>query len=1119
MNKISKYDIIYLYESWGNKNSNYEISGYHCYNLYRKFQNRRAKRNSGGVVIYVRNSIHKGVKLVRNHHDTIVWLQLDKTFFDIADDVFLAGVYVWVDGSPAYNSVNCDLFDLIQGDVHDFESRGKIFLTGDWNARVGSGAKKDYIACDKTVTYIDCEGYCPDCPLQRVSMDKTHNNFGIKLLDLCKSNSLRLANGRLGYDFGKGNFTYACVTGASVIDYLLLSERDFGLIQHFSIGSFNEWSDHAELSFTLSCNRVVNREDAQYSRTCIRWNSEMRDVFRRHLISKLPVFNSITNDLNPSSHDAINTCVNKFTDVIKQASEPLFYKEVKVHNKPRASSTVCKKADWFDDECRIAKSEYINARNLYVKNKCDLNRADMCSKKVLYKRLIRKKKRCFELKKIRQIENLRHRKPADFWKFFSSKRNNSSCNLNVDEFYTYFSSMCLSLPNSDNDVAEEFCETFDFVNSSSAFDELDSLITCNEIKYAINHLKRNKSFAGDQMLNEYFIEASDILMSHMCDIFNAILSSGFFPEQWMEGIIIPLFKKNDPNDVNNYRGITLVSCMSKIFTSIINKRVVDWSEANNVVSDAQFGFRKGRSTIDAIFVLNALINKVLNNNDRLYCAFIDFKKAFDSVYRNGLWFKLNKLGISGKILRIIRDMYTKVKARVKVCNTYSDFFECAIGLKQGEVMSPVLFALFLEDLELVLQHDTECGITIDDICIILLLFADDIALMSRTISGLQDSLDLLKEYCLSWNLEVNANKSKIMVFRKRGPLTDNESWVYNNTVLSVVDDFNYLGTVFHYTGKFLANQETLAGKGLRALNVLMVNVRKLCLKPSTLCQLFDAFVGSTLNYAGEIWGFGKNKEIERIHLKFCKSILHVKQSTSTMAIYGELGRYPLFINRHVRIIKYWAKIVSSDNIIIQCIYKFLLKQLDTNTKTWLSNVKHLIDTAGFSDVWLNHCCKDLSKFYLVYKQRLLDQFLQSWYTSVNNSPSLMLYHEFKANFGFETYLDKLPQKLRIPFTKLRLSCHQLRIETGRYGVNRVARNLRLCTICNSNDIEDEFHFVIVCDVYRDIRNKYIKKFYFTRPSVLKFVQLINGSASTVHKLCQYLFEAFALRQSLINIQQ
>ena len=94
-------------------------------------------------------------------------------------------------------------------------------------------------------------------------------------------------------------------------------------------------------------------------------------------------------------------------------------------------------------------------------------------------------------------------------------------------------------------------------------------------------------------MNEYFIESLNILSGHLVDLFNAILNSGNFPSQWSEGYIVPLFKKHDPSDVNNYRGITLVSCFSKIFTGVLNQRLTDWAENNDISSDSQFGFVEG----------------------------------------------------------------------------------------------------------------------------------------------------------------------------------------------------------------------------------------------------------------------------------------------------------------------------------------------------------------------------------------------------------------------------------------------------------------------------------------------------------------------------------------------
>ena len=178
-----------------------------------------------------------------------------------------------------------------------------------------------------------------------------------------------------------------------------------------------------------------------------------------------------------------------------------------------------------------------------------------------------------------------------------------------------------------------------------------------------------------------------------------------------------MYKKNNPDDVNNYRGITLISCLAKIFTGILNRRITLVCEQNELLSDAQFGFRSGRSTTDAIFVLSSIIQHYLNQNKRLYCAFIDMRKALDSVYRNGLWFKLGNKGIKGKILRIFQDMYSKIKSCVKHNNIFSYFFDIPVGLLQGEVTSPILYSLFIEDIELFLQQDPSSGLNIQDITV------------------------------------------------------------------------------------------------------------------------------------------------------------------------------------------------------------------------------------------------------------------------------------------------------------------------------------------------------------------------------------------------------------------
>ena len=127
------------------------------------------------------------------------------------------------------------------------------------------------------------------------------------------------------------------------------------------------------------------------------------------------------------------------------------------------------------------------------------------------------------------------------------------------------------------------------------------------------------------------------------------LKSSSYPSEWAKAIIQPIHKKGDTTNPDNYRGISLLSCVSKLYTSVINSSLTQWAEDNDVLSEAQAGFRKDYSTVDHIFTLHAMVSKHLKKNKKLYVAFVDFRKAFDTVKRNVLWNVLLQLGIGGNM--------------------------------------------------------------------------------------------------------------------------------------------------------------------------------------------------------------------------------------------------------------------------------------------------------------------------------------------------------------------------------------------------------------------------------------------------------------------------------------
>ena len=217
--------------------------------------------------------------------------------------------------------------------------------------------------------------------------------------------------------------------------------------------------------------------------------------------------------------------------------------------------------------------------------------------------------------------------------------------------------------------------------------------------------------------------------------------------------------------------ITLLSCLGKLFTSILSRRLNDFSDYFDILKENQTGFRAKYSTLDNIFVLHSLIELCLSSKKKLFCSFIDFKGAFDSVWRAGLWRKLLQYNINGKCLRVIVNMYNDCKSRIALNNEYSNYFPCKIGVRQGENLSPLLFALFLNDFEDYLVSSNVVGVDhISDemenelnvfLKVMLILYADDAVLMSNSQEDLQLQLDCLHSYCQLWKLKVNVDKTKL----------------------------------------------------------------------------------------------------------------------------------------------------------------------------------------------------------------------------------------------------------------------------------------------------------------------------------------------------------------------
>ena len=394
---IAKHDIICLVESWTTKKSSIELDGYKTLaHSFRRAVNRRAKRAGGGVIIYIKEELFKGVKLVKNAQDCIVWLKLDKIYFGLEKDIYLGITYIVPENSPIHALYDVDLFQTLEEDVFFFSEKGDVFLTGDLNAR--SGNKRDFIEIlngrsDETLG-------TSRIPVPRVSQDKTVNRFGELLLDMCKSTDMRIVNGRLHNDAQVGSFTCMTANGESLVDYLLTSYENFNIIHDFKILPFNEFSNHAPLFFSIATQVYESQRETTQEWHSTRWNEVNKDTFRVCLSEGLPAcMEKLENLQGDISQDKINTISSVITDCITNAADSLFNKKHSISRKPKFNQRQGETKDraaWYDNDCRIKKSTVKKCLDTYNRNRTTVNREAVLNARKDYKYTCRKRKLKFQ---------------------------------------------------------------------------------------------------------------------------------------------------------------------------------------------------------------------------------------------------------------------------------------------------------------------------------------------------------------------------------------------------------------------------------------------------------------------------------------------------------------------------------------------------------------------------------------------------------------------------------------------------------------------------------------------------------------------------------------------------
>ena len=475
--------------------------------------------------------------------------------------------------------------------------------------------------------------------------------------------------------------------------------------------------------------------------------------------------------------------------------------------------------------------------------------------------------------------------------------------------------------------------------------------------------------------------------------------------------------------------------------------------------------------------------------------------------------KLLNHGIKGKFFNVLKTMYINDSVCIKVGNKVTDSFQVNQGVKQGCVLSPMLFNIFLADLpDIFLSPDCNPVKLTNSKNIGCLAWADDLLLLSESDKGLQCMLSKLCKYSSNNYLEINCKKTEAMIFNKTGKIFRTAYKLNTQTFIYTTNTYKYLGFLITPSGAITHGLSDLKDRALRAYYKLKHKLENTFRKDiSTTIFLFNALVKPILLYASDFWGCLKspqNNPIETVHIRFCKDLLGVQKQTTNVGVLLELGEIPIGILAKNNCIKNYSRISigKQANALLTTVAQ------NQNEAVWFLTAKNSLGRTGIEET------DKLINTQLL--KRMTDIFHQESFLSIKSLNSkLRTYGEFKTTPGLEPYL-LYPMKIeqRIALTKLRLSNHTLMIEKGRHL--NLEKNQRFCPFCPGS-IETEHHFFLQCKSYSHSRKKLLNEIILIFPyfNLLtekeKFVTIMNSEMLSWHA-AYFTYTAFEIRTFLIE---
>ena len=773
-----------------------------------------------------------------------------------------------------------DFYTELQRVVDQVPEDDILVVMGDWNARVGSNQGGDDL-------WDDVRG--------KHGLGKM-NEAGLFLLSFCSAMSLTIMNTCFEKrDIYKRTWQHPGTKQWHCIDYILMRQNQRRRCVDAQVMRGAEcWTDH----------RMVRAKVlVEYNQPRRKQKSEPRGLnhLNMHQLRNEDVsskFNKTLAKLMEKTWPKCNTTQEKLdTLTTNMKSAALEVLPTKGRRTP----------DWFLENEHVIRPDLDKRDQLkttWLSSKSTADKERYLKQKSTVQRLIRQIKNEWFQAKAAEIEQLVSRSKSA-WKSIGQLQQASG-------------GLRPSVPRITKDENGEVCKTpaecqnrwkrhFESVlNIESSFDmnvieavkqrplhmELELPPSEEEVQKAFGALKCGKASGKNGLTPELVKHVGRGFADHIQELFKAVWVEGRVPKEWVDAVIVAIPKKGDLSVCDNWRGISLLDVMGKVFARILQQRLQAVAEGE--LAESQCGFRKGRGCTDMVFCARQLVEKAIEHEELLYVVFVDLRKAYDSVPRTAMWRILEKYGFPPVMVSLIRSFHDGMSAELRI-NGQALGGEISVsnGLRQGCTMAPALFNMFFNlVVETWREQCMEDGITIlykadgrlvgsrsskhNTVKVNELQFADDIAILAETKEKIVHAMSKLFEITSQWGLTISVPKTKVLVVGSTGE--EEHALQIGDVQLEIVEEFKYLGSVIHHNGSIQSDTQGRVAMASRAFGRLRKSIfQNKSLTTLTKRVVYKAVVLGTLLYGSETWTTKRipTQKLETFHNRCLRGIFAI----------------------------------------------------------------------------------------------------------------------------------------------------------------------------------------------------------------------------------------------------